>query len=132
MNKMFLVLFVVTTFVYYLSCSNIHAYETVHNQSLGKMEMLEVIDNHIKNSITRDIDLLKKEIKKLKQKTVEKKPKDKRKEKELYGLIDEVSENRKNIRSLDTRIAVISNRLRGVENLLNQLIKKSESGVGNE
>ena len=43
------------------------AYESVHNQSLGKMEMLEAIDGHIKNVISRDIAFLKSEISKLKK-----------------------------------------------------------------
>ena len=41
-------------------------YESVHNQSLGKMEMLEAIDKYIKDSISKDIAFLK-EVQKLKK-----------------------------------------------------------------
>lgn len=51
-----------------MSGPRLFAYESVHNKSLGKMEMLEAIDDYIKNSISKDISFLKSEIKKLKSK----------------------------------------------------------------
>lgn len=132
MKKMLISIFVVTTFINSLSCSNIQAYESVHNQSLGKMEMLEVIDKHIKNSITRDINYLKKEIKKLKEKKTVNKFESKKKDTELYTLTGEVSENRQSIRDLDRRVSRLSTKLSRIEALLKQLTIKAESGATNE
>ena len=132
MKKMLISIFVVTTFINSLSCLNIQAYESVHNQSLGKMEMLEVIDKHIKNSITRDINYLKKEIKNLKEKKASKKFQNKGENRELYTLKNEVSDNRKSIRDLDRRVSGLSTTLRRVETLLNQIKIKVDNGASNE
>jgi len=58
----------ITIILSILSGQRVLGYESVHNKSLGKMEMLEAIDKHIKNSISKDIAFLKREVQKLKKK----------------------------------------------------------------
>ena len=82
-NKLF---FVVTTLTCSLSFLNALAYDSVHNQSLGKMEMLEVIDKHIKDSITKDINFLKNEVSKLKKKKPRGRYKSRSSKDELYDV----------------------------------------------
>ena len=65
LNYNFLILSTITLIV--LSGRQVKGYESVHNQSLGKMEMLEAIDKYIKNSISKDIAFLKSEVQKLKR-----------------------------------------------------------------
>ena len=121
-------LLVVTTLTCSLSFLNAFAYDSVHNQSLGKMEMLEVIDKHIKNSITKDISFLKSEVSKLKQKSPSGKHKRKLSKDELYDVKGDISDNRSKIRSLDSKLSEISRRLGRVEDLLNQISsRKMES-----
>ena len=131
MNKKVKLLFVVTTLTCFLSFLNVFAYDSVHNQSLGKMEMLEVIDKHIKDSITKDINFLKSEVSKLKKKSISGKHKSRSSKNELYDIKGEISDNRGKIRSLDSKLSEISRRLGRVENLLNQ-ISAGASGSSDE
>ena len=131
MNKIIKLPFVVTTLICSLSFLNVFAYDSVHNQSLGKMEMLEVIDKHIKNSITKDINFLKSEVSKLKQKKPSGKYKSRSSKDELYDVKGDISDNRVKIRSLDSKLSEISRRLGRVEDLLNQ-ISSDDSGASNE
>ena len=59
--------FFITILLNPLSGERVFGYESVHNQSLGKMEMLEAIDKYIKDSISKDIAFLKREVQKLKK-----------------------------------------------------------------
>jgi hypothetical protein len=118
-----------TTFLIILSGQSVRSYESVHNKSLGKMEMLEAIDNHIKNSISKDIEFLKSEFKKLKKRE---KPSSLKKHssgfpKELPDLINSNSAEIRRLRGdLDRAISNINRLSKNLEKISKEIKKTIE------
>lgn len=117
----FLVLFTISSII--LSGREANGYESVHNKSLGKMEMLEAIDRHIKGSISKDIAFLKEEVRRLKSKKTISSPttntsyKNKR-------LSYSVEENRSQISKLKSDVDRLIIKINSLEESINRMTKQ--------
>ena len=128
MNLIFLFLKLATIVLLILSGRSVKSYESVHNKSLGKMEMLEAIDNHIKNSISKDISFLKREVERLKSnKPINSKSQNTEIPRAIYDSIEsnrqEISRLSRQIDSISAKVATLT---RGLEKLTSELKTQNE------